>query len=280
MTEVAEPSVQITGKILSRTSPGEEFRLPQWTQLISDIQSLATTANALMCIQADAGSGRTTFLSMLKTQSSPLIDNINIAPASPTTGPGWLLDALIPWLSSDTRDTRSVQRKLAALAESSRPVLICVDTGDLIQGEHLVGDLSAILNLADSCGLRLSVLICGGESTALAIASDQRAASRLIFRNNLPRFTENQISDLLLKKISTLNTTKKIQNHSVDKISRDCGGNPLRALKSLAVLMGGSIPQDASPTKKTKESTGNSKKDVKSTPKKTDLTDLLAPAKT
>ena len=98
----ATTDIAIIGKLFARTAIGREMHLPQWNKMITDVISLATSANALMCVYARNGSGKTTFLQILQENSRSSMDTVLIVPASPTTGSGWLLEALLPWLSSST----------------------------------------------------------------------------------------------------------------------------------------------------------------------------------
>jgi hypothetical protein len=244
MTTLAAGS-DIIGKLFARTPNGQERSLPQWELLISDITNLARSANALMCVFGPEGSGKTTFIKILRERVRAGMDTMHIVPATPSTKHGWLLEAITPWLSSDSKDIASVQARMAALAETARPILICVDSGDIIREEHLADDIEAMLNLADACELKLSILICCGESRSLQIAANQTTAKRLLMMSRLPVFTEPQLVEFLEGKLRLADlSTRQLPHTKMESIARDSEGTPAIGLRLMAEALGHKVSRN------------------------------------
>jgi hypothetical protein len=235
----APADLSIIGKLFARTPLGSELRIPQWEQTITDIVGLANSANALMCIMATEGCGKTTFLQLLQVHAGKSMDALLIVPASPSTQSGWLLEAMTPWLSSSGDSPCTAKSQLATLAETSRPILICIDVGTAILDEHLSGDIAAMLNLADSCHLRLSVLVCCGEDKSDVLAADKVVAARIIYRKALAAFSDDQLHEFLTEKIRQMGIkSQDLRRVTRDTIVRDAGGSPGALLKVFAEALG------------------------------------------
>ena len=271
----------VIGNLLSRIPHGEERILPQWERLIGDITNLACAANALMCVFGPEGAGKTTFIKLLRERVKTAMDTLHIAPAAPSTKPGWLLEAITPWLSSDSKDVAGVQARMAALAETARPILICVDSGDLIREEHLADDIGAMLNLADACELKLSILVCCGESRSLHLAANPVTANRLLLISRLPGFTEIQLIEYLETKLRQVDLpVRQIPGAKIEAIAREAEGTPIHGIRLMAEALGhklsrNRIPPTDSPAKTREEK----KKRTHTEASKARIDDLLAPPK-
>lgn len=280
MTTLTSDSAVI-GKLFARTPHGQETSLPQWDRLFSDITNLASSANALMCVFGPEGAGKTTFIKLLRERVKSTMDIMHIAPASPSTKPGWLLEAITPWLSSDSKDVAAVQARMAVLAETSRPILICVDSGGLIREEHLEGDITAMLNLADSSELKLSILLCCDESRSIHVAANPATAGRLLMISRLPGFTEAQIVEYLETKIRQADlSARQIPDSKMELIARKAGGTPANGLRLVAEALGYQVSRDAAPAKVTSVTPRDEKRKRTQTESgKPGINDLLAPPK-
>ena len=239
--------ISLIGKLFARTPFGKEMSLPQWQSVMNDVIGLATSANALMCVFGADGSGKTTFLQLLQNNTRKTLDTLLIVPATPSTGSGWLLDSLVPWLSSSRHDINSAQKRLAALAESSRAIILCIDAGDSILDQHLTGDLSAMLNLADSCGLKLSILVCCNAAKATVLSSDKATASRIIYKKALPLFAEDQIYDFItLKQQQMGHASDSLTVKLRADIAQNAQGSPALALRLFSAKLGHTLPTSES----------------------------------
>ncbi len=287
---VAATDISLIGKLFTRTAIGSEMRLPQWERIITDVICLGASANTLMCVFADDGAGKTTFLQLLQVHACTSLDVVLIVPGSPSTSTGWLMEAMSPWLSSSTTTPASASKILAALAESSRPILLCVDSGGAILDQHLAGDLATMLNLADSCGLKLSILICCSEAKANVLSADKSTASRMIYKKLLPAFSEDQISEFIAVKIRYLGRADDLLEVSKRAaIATSANGSPMAALKILSSHLGHIVPgenKDASTPGEQASGSSTSKKPEqhkrghqKDSEKSSRIEDLLAPRK-
>ncbi len=236
-----EPKTNLTAlaQVLARTPRAKEIRPSQWENLTREIVTVAASAGGVFTIYGENGSGRTTFATMLATAAKDQLDVVAVSPASPIAASGWLMNALIPWLSSDHDDTHGVQKKLAGLAENDRSILIAIDGADFILDECVAGDIASLLNLADHCGVRLSVLIAASEDKTKKIIADKRLSGRILLHRRLPGLTTSQILELLLGRLGGIDIANPSSMRiEIEKIAVDCNGNPLIALNLLARKLG------------------------------------------
>lgn len=239
MSELTMADSALLSKIFSRTPSGAEIQPGAWQDVMRDISNFAKSCNALMTVSGDIGSGKTTFLKILQDKLSSDLDVIHVSPASTSAKSGWILDAIAPWISSETSNTHGLFNRLKGLSETSRPILICVDGADFIQEGHIAGDISALLNLADASDIRLSILICSGAELAGSLASDNRTSSRLMYQNNLPSLTQTETTDFIQARIRLIREGQQnLSIHQFEKIFQDSGGIPGRILRHLAHAFG------------------------------------------
>lgn len=287
--KVTAADISIIGKLFTRTALGSELRLPQWQQIITDVIGIGASATTLLCVYGNDGAGKTTFLQLLQEQAHTALDVVLIVPGSPSTNSGWLMEAMSSWLSSSATTPASASKILTALAESSRPILLCVDSGDAIQEQHLAGDLAAMLNLADSCGLKLSILVCCSETKANVLSADRSTASRMIYKKMLPLFSEDQILEFLADKIRHMGYSSDLLAASKRAdLSKAANGSPMEALKIFSQHLGHVLPGHNKYGTSVREQVASSavkkpeqhKKGIqKDSEKPSPIEDLLAPRK-
>jgi hypothetical protein len=232
-------AIKIKGAILARTSRDAEVALPQWEKLIGSIIDFSSNSSGVVAISGKDGSGRTTFMNRLSDAARLSTDVIKLTPATPVNAPGWLLDAVAPWLTSNHGDLSTIQKKLARLSGDERPLLICVDGADFIPVSYLANDIGAFLNLCDNCGVRAIIVIIATPEHCLALSAEKSVSGKIIHNQALPSFTPNQILDLLLQKTKLISgefPTPKI--HDLETIAGHSGGSPTTASRKLLSFMG------------------------------------------
>ena len=65
MTKIKDADNHLLGTLFARTAPEDEVQPQGWQDLIKQVADLASSANALICICGDEGTGKTTFLRQL-----------------------------------------------------------------------------------------------------------------------------------------------------------------------------------------------------------------------
>ena len=270
-------------KLFARTLPNDEIHLDEWNQQITDVLNVAKSTNSLVCIYADAGAGKTTFLRQLSEIAAPRMDIINLTPASPSLKPGWLLHGVSQWLSSDGGEGSDSLQKLSALAESNRPILVCLDSGGLLEIDQMSGEISGILNLADSCGLRLAILVCCSREKSESIAADPQLSNRLVYIKKLPLFNEYQLIDFLTKRFQNSRVgVGALTAETIQKFAQEALGSPAQLLRSVSSHLGYATseqkPLQKSLQKTTPERiTTQKKQSQKKSSKDINIEELLAP---
>ena len=271
----------VISKIYARTQQGSEILPISWRELITDILNFAKSCNALMTIYGEEGSGKTTFLKILQDTAALEIDTVHISPAHTKFGPGWILGAITPWLSSASDDNKGLPNRITALAESPRPILICIDGGNLSEDDHLLGDIASLLNLADASNIKLSILTCSEPEFGAKLASDKRTLTKLVYRRQIPGFNEDQANEFIQRKMSTSGLNQRqVSNAQINQVIRESEGRPGRIIQRFALALGHQVPvqekNDASvkPNESVKAINGTKEKQ-----KLNFLDDLLAPPK-
>jgi len=279
MIDPSEASIDL-GKLFARTLPNDEIHLEEWDQQINDVINVAKSTNSLLCIYSIAGAGKTTFLRQLSQIAASRLDIINLTPASPSLKPGWLLQGVSQWLSSDAGEGSDSLQKLSALAESNRPILVCLDSGGLLDVDQMSGEISGMLNLADSCGLRLAILVCCSREKSEAISADPQLSNRLIYTKKLPPFSETQLIEFLNKRFQASRIgADTVTLETIQKLAKEAMGSPAQLLRSISTHLGYGIPEQRLLPKPTSErNTAQKKKSQKKTNKDINIEDLLVPA--
>lgn len=227
-------------KIYARTTPGEE-QIPQsWLRLASDIYTFATSCSTLLLVSGEAGSGKTTFMKIVQNQSPNDLDIIPVTPAYPSPKPDWLMEAIAPWITSDKRSASSTSEKLKSLAETPRPILLCIDTALSGDEGNTAQAVTALLNLADSSNLRLSVLIASTPEYKTALIAQSNLAQRTAINVDLPLFNETEIRNFTFKKLQASDiNTDCILPESMLKICKESRGMPGILIQHLAKSLSG-----------------------------------------
>ena len=268
------------GKLFARTPPNDEIHLEEWDQQITDILNVAKSTNSLLCVYSNAGAGKTTFLRQLSEIAASRLDIINLTPASPSLKPGWLLQGVSQWLSSGYGEESDSLQKLSALAESSRPILVCLDSGGLLEVDQMSGEISGMLNLADSCGLRLAILVCCSREKSEDISADPQLSNRLVYTKKLPPFNENQLIDFLNKRFQTSRIgAGTLTVETIQKLAKEAAGSPAQLLRSVSSHLGYGLPEQRPLSKPTSErNTAQKKQSQKKSNKDINIEELLVPA--
>jgi len=270
-------------KLFARTLPNDEIHLDEWNQQITDVLNVAKSTNSLVCIYADAGAGKTTFLRQLSEIAASRMDIINLTPASPSLKPGWLLHGVSQWLSSDSGEGSDSLQKLSALAESNRPILVCLDSGGLLEIDQMSGEISGMLNLADSCGLRLAILVCCSREKSESISADPQLSNRLVYTKKLPTFNESQLIDFITKRLQNSRIgSGALTAEIIQKFAQEALGSPAQLLRSVSSHLGYGTaeqrPLQKSLQKPTPERNSTQKKlSQKKSGKDINIEELLAP---
>jgi len=270
-------------KLFARTLPSDEIHLDEWDQKITDVIHVAKSTNSLVCIYADAGAGKTTFLRQLSEIAASRMDIINLTPASPSLKPGWLLHGISQWLSSDATEGSDSLQKLSTLAESNRPILVCLDSGGLLEIDQMSGEISGMLNLADSCGLRLAILVCCSREKSESISADPQLSNRLVYTKKLPPFNESQLIDFLTKRLRNSHIgTGALTAETIQKFAQEALGSPAQLLRSVSSHLGYGTPEQKTLQKSLQKTTPErnatqKKQSQKKSSKDINIEELLVP---
>jgi hypothetical protein len=233
----------IQANLLARTLPSDEIHLPQWDTLLESILQMSCTASGAIILGAKPGTGRTTFISKLCEAGRRNADVIKVTPAMPISDHGWLLEAVTQWLSSETPNIASIQKKLSNLADIQRPLLICVDGAEFISSNVLADDVGAFLNLTDNCGLRAMIVIATSTQQQQTLVSEKSLAGKILFHGQVPVFQPNQVLQFLINKTNKIGSDFAHPKLSdLEIISNHCHGSPSLAIRKLVALMGIEIP--------------------------------------
>jgi hypothetical protein len=231
-------AIKIKGAILARTARTDELELPQWESLIKSIVEYSLISSGVVSIAGNDGSGRTTFLTRLCESARIGSDVIKLAPASPVSASGWLLDAVAPWLTSDHADISAIQKKLARLSGDERPLLVCIDGADFIPVSILASDIAAFLNLCDNCGVRATIVVISSPERSLALTAEKSLSGKILHHQALPSFTPNQILQLLIHKTRDLPVDVMAPKiHDLETIAARSGGSPISACWKLVAFL-------------------------------------------
>jgi type II secretory pathway predicted ATPase ExeA len=278
MTEKNDNATALA-RILART-PSEKVITPKaWDLLVQDVVACAKASSGLLNIFGEVGSGKTSFAAILTTAAKQHVDVIAIAPASQIKDHGWLLKAIAPWLSSESNDTKAIQKKLSSLSETERSILIVIDGGDFIADDQLSGDLAAILNLSSHAGVKLAVVVLAAEQKLSNVLTDQRLAGKILLHRALPGLQTRQLIELIETKILAAGTAKgAITPTDVAKIAEQSLGKPLLALNLLARKLGLSVVATSMTSDHTKEAKVPTRQ-KHHTNDLIDIEDLLTPQK-
>lgn len=274
--KLAESSV--LGILFSRPPVTEEVSPIGWQQQISDVLGLAKTANTILSIYAHEGAGKTTFLRQLSTSLSEHLDTVVLNPSASTVSPGWISLGLAQWMTSDFTNHKQIQSKLAALKDTDRPILVCIDGSDFINPTQLSSEIGALVNFADASGLKLSVLVCSTPERAASLHAEANISNRIIFSKPLEGMSESELSEIIIRKIRLNKSLEQLINvKDLPQLARKADGSPMRMIHALSQHLGLSMSQKQS-LQKPAAKVGSGKSNKKSTDESiSQLDDLLAP---
>lgn len=231
------------GALFARATSENEIYPEGWDQQIHEIIDITKSANMLLCIYSDEGSGKTTFIRQLAKKAGHLMDVIIINPASPSLAPGWISQALAEWVSSDPATGKMLQQKMSALKDSERPIIIAIDSGDLIDPSQMNGDISAVLNLADASELKLSILVVCSERRAEAIAKDSMIGTRMVFRKSLNKLSAEDLLKIIRKKLQKLDLHLNAPNDAdLLDMAKTSNGSPTKMAHLICERLGYDMP--------------------------------------
>jgi len=266
------------GVLFSRATSENEIQPDGWNQQIDDIIDIAKSANTLMCVYSDDGSGKTTFLRQFSKKASQFMDVITINPVSPSLAPGWISHALAEWVSSDSTTGKILQQKVSALKESGRPIIIAIDSGDLIDSTQMNGDISAVLNLGDASELKLSILVVCSERRAENLAGDLLIGNRLVLNKALSKLSVDDLVKITRQKLRNFDSNVPIPSDAdLLDMAKHSDGSPMKMAHLVCAHLGYDLP-NSKRDKTTQKTSPSSKKTKKSGESNMiSIDDLLAP---
>ncbi len=268
-------------KLFARTPSGQELVPQSWGELMSDIFIFSHSCNALMLLSGSSGSGKTTFIKILHDRKPVNLDIVSITQATVMPRAHWLIDALTPWLTSDKNSSTAIVGKIKSLADTERPILICIDIPAFDIGQAIAPEILSLLNLADSSNLKISILLVGPSELTAAIAADRQIGSRIVLNSSMPVLEENELNQFVMSKIQAASiTSEELSRDQASQISRNALGIPGLAIQLIAQSAGYKQKQSAHKAERS-ETTGVRKKiDARHEVKKMhQIEDLLVPVK-
>jgi hypothetical protein len=266
------------GVLFSRAASENEMQPEAWNQQINDIIDIAKSANTLMCVYSADGCGKTTFLRQFSKKATQFMDVITINPVSPFLTPGWISHALAEWVSSDTTTGKILQQKVSALRESERPIIIAIDSGDLIDSTQMNGDISAVLNLGDASDLKISILVVCSERRAESLAVDPLIGNRLVLKNALSKLSVDDLVKITRQKLREFDSSTPIPSDTdLLNMAKNSDGSPMKMAHLICEHLGYDVPnsQCEKTIPKTPASSKKAKKRAESD--MISIDDLLAP---
>jgi hypothetical protein len=274
-----EGSTATLARLLARTPKTHEIFPNQWKNLADEIVAIAKASSGLILLHGCTGCGKTTFTAKLSDFARHDLDIITVSPASLIENSGWLLKALTPWLSSGPAEMINIQKNLASLAETDRPILIIADGGNFIDDTKLRGDVASLLNLADLTGIQISIVVLASEEKMHLLLSDDALAGKVMMHRQLPGLPTQNIAELLKYKLthSSANASHSGQLDIAELASRS-GGNPLLAFQLVAQELGLPMPTRSIGPKGVKARKNSNPQKAREV-QNLDLEDLLTPNK-
>lgn len=237
------PDSAAIGILFSRSSITEEIDPSAWKSVRTDVLQIAQSANAILAIYAEEGAGRTTFNRQLANAGAEWLDILHISPTAPSLQPGWVAQGLSQWLTSDTENLRPFQQKLAALRETDRPILICLDLSELTDPEQTAGELATLINLADASGIKLSILVSCPSSLWQTLSTCKQIASRILYCKALPAFSESELAEFISRKLNKHESLRGVlDSNQIINLAKNAAGSPLRMIRMVCAQLGIDIP--------------------------------------
>jgi hypothetical protein len=266
------------GALFSRAASENEIQPDGWNQQINDIIDITKSANTLLCVYSADGSGKTTFLRQFSKKASQFMDVITINPASQSLAPGWISHALAEWVSSDPMTGKTLQQKVSVLKENGRPIIIAIDSGDLIDSTQMNGDISAVLNIGDASELKLSILVVCSERRAESLAADPLIGNRLVLKNALSKLSVDDLVKITRQKLRNFDSNAQMPSDTdLLDMAKHSDGSPMKMAHLVCAHLGYDVP-NSKREKSLQKTSPSSKKSKKSGESQLiSIDDLLAP---
>lgn len=236
-----EPST--LGLLLARTHAADEVEPLAWKSIKHDILEISKSANAILFLAGESGAGKTTFLRQLRLSGSENIDILILNPITPSLPTGWISSGIAQWLTSDASNSTTFQSKLAALKDVGQGILVCLDLGEITNGEQIAGEIFGLINLADSSDLRLSFLISCAHSQCQTLAINHQIVNRVAYSKDLPPLSEQDLVEIINRKLKRNPPLRDgIDPSGLTALAKKSQGSPMRMIKLICGQMGLPLP--------------------------------------
>jgi len=266
------------GILFSRPPITEELELAAWKSVHDDILEITKSANAVIGIPAEIGAGKTTFIRQLATVGAEFADILVLNPTAPSMHTGWISQGLSQWLTSDSENTRQLQLRLSGLKDTERPIMICLDVNELADPEQTAGGLSALLNLADASGIKLSIVVSCTDSLWQSLSNCPPIESRILYVKALPSFSEQELAELVNRKLLKHPSLRGTLDASqVLNLAKTAAGSPMRMIRLVCTQLGIEMPTTAIKSKKQEKNASGKKTKKQQDQISIPFDDLLAP---
>lgn len=266
------------GILFSRPHETEELEIAAWKTVHDDILEITKSANAVIGIHAETGAGKTTFIRQLANVGAHLADILVLNPTAPVMHTGWISQGLSQWLTSDPANTRQFQQRFSGLKDTARPILICLDVSELADPAQTAGELSALLNLADASGIKLSIVVSCTNSLWHSLSNCLPIESRILYVKALPSFSDQELAELMNRKLLKHPLLRGTLDASqVLNLAKNAAGSPVRMSRLVCAQLGIEIPATTVKSKKTEKNTSGKKTKNQQDQMTIPFDDLLAP---
>lgn len=273
MSKVASTSLSLKdlNRMIRPSSLEDLIPILSWETCFEEIDALlADTAQALLLLCGDKGSGKSTFQRLLSQHliAQSRCHVIRGVIAQPINQCGWLLDFLseaVAGASDPLLSPRELVHRIHDLCLEHESVVILLDGLDLVQAPEAIADFQAFLELIQAANARVLII-----STVDPWFVDQ---SNVLKRSHVPGFMVRPLpaisaaeqQKILQKRLELVGFEKSI----VEKITEEAivmGGKTVGELVSNAVEI--LSCQKTPPTKKIQATKNQSKQKIKgNTPK-------------
>jgi len=266
------------GILFSRPPITEELELTAWKSVHDDILQITKSANAVIGIHAEIGAGKTTFIRQLANVGAEFADIFVLNPTTPSMHAGWISQGLSQWLTSDSENTRQFQLRFSGLKDTERPIMICLDINELTDPEQTASELSALLNLADASGIKLSIVISCTASLWQSFSNCQPIESRILYVKALPSFSDQELAELVNRKLLKHPSLRGTLDASqVLNLAKNAAGSPMRMTRLVCTQLGIEMPITAVKSKKQEKNASGKKIKKQQDQISIPFDDLLAP---
>ena len=266
------------GILFSRPAITEELEIATWKTVRDDILEITKSANAVICIHAEAGAGKTTFIRQLATAGADFADILVLNPTAPAMHAGWISQGLSQWLTSDSANTRQFQLRFSGLKDTGRSILLCLDVSEIADPAQMAGELSALLNLADASGIKLSIVISCTDSLWQSLSNCQSIESRILYVKALPSFSDQELAEQINRKLLKHPSLRGTLDASqVLNLAKNAAGSPMRMTRLVCAQLGIEIPTTTVKSKKQEKNSSGKKTKNQQDQMAIPFDDLLAP---